>query len=174
MNLIQAMQSIDMEELIDRLNLYAESRLKTIGVKDFNGREPVDFVGDLILKVMEGKRDWNKSQCPFDVFLFGCLKSEIYNFFIANKHIHTDQLPEIPSIGILSNFLAEREFVSNLLSEKGADDDELLVFESWMDGIFKPSEIASDLGIEIKSVYNIIKRLERRLPQIQAQAIKIL
>lgn len=174
MNLIQAMQSVDIEELIDRLNLYAVSRLKTIGIKDFNGKEPIDFVSDLILKVMEGKRDWNKSQCSFDVFLFGCLKSEIYNFFITNKHIHTDEMPEISSNEISSNLEIEKDFVVNLLSTKGADDDELLVFECWMDGIVKPREIANYLGIEIKLVYNIIKRLERRLPQIQAKAKEII
>jgi len=97
MSLTEAIQSVDMDEVIDRMNAYAISLLKSVGVKNFNGKEPIDFVGDVVLKVMEGKRNWAKAQCSFTEFLFGCLKSEINNFFTTNKHIYDNELPEIPS-----------------------------------------------------------------------------
>lgn len=174
MNLAEAIQSVDMDEVIDRMNAYAISRLKTVGVKNFNGKEPIDFVGDVILKVMEEKRDWSKAQCSFKEFLFGCLKSEITNFFTTNKNIYADELPDIPSNEQSFNVEEKRNQVSELLKQEGADDDELTVFEYWMDGIFKPAEIAKDLGIEVKAVYNITKRLERRLPKIQTQVTNII
>jgi len=174
MNLAEALNSIDLDEVIDSLNAYAISHLKSVGEKNFDGKEPIDLVSDLILKVMEGKRDWNKAQCSFREFLFGCLKSEISNFFITNKNIHADELPEIPINEYSINIEEKRKQVSDLLKQEGAEDEELIVFEYWMEGIYKPSEIAKDLGIEVKRIYNIIKRLERRLPKIQMQIINII
>lgn len=174
MNLAEAIQSVDMEEIIDRMNAYAISLLKSVGAKDFNGKEPIDFVGDVILKVMEGKRDWSKAQCSFTEFLFGCLKSDISNFFTTNKNIYEKELPDISSNDESLNFDEKRNQVSELLKQEGADDDELTIFEYWMDGISKPAEIAKDLGIDVKTVYNITKRLERRLPKIQIQVTNII
>ena len=76
MYLAEAIKSVDMNEVIDRMNAYAISLLKSVGSKNFNGKEPIDFVGDVILKVMEGKRDWSKAKCSFTEFLFGCLKRD--------------------------------------------------------------------------------------------------
>lgn len=174
MNLVEAIQLVDMDEIIDSLNAYAISRLKSVGIKNFNGKEPVDFVGDLILKVMEEQRNWSIAQCSFKEFLFGCLKSEINNFFKTNKKIYSDGFPDISSIDISPNIEEKRKQVSDLLKQEGADDDELTVFEYWMDGILKSATIAEDLGISIKEIYNITKRLTRRLPKIQKQAINII
>ncbi len=174
MNLTEAIQSVDMDEVIDRMNAYAISLLKSVGVKNFNGKEPIDFVGDVILKVMDGKRDWTSAQCSFTEFLFGCLKSEISNFFTTHKNIYDSELPEIPSNGQSLNVEVQRNQVSELLKQEGADDDELIVFEYWADGVTKPAEIAKDLGIDVREVYKITKRLERRLPKIQTQVANII
>ena len=174
MNLEEAIKSVDMEEIIDSMNAYAFSRLKSVGVKNFNGKEPIDFVGEVILKVMEEKRDWNKAKCSFKEFLFGCLKSEITNFFKTNKIVHEKKIPNLSSNETSSDFEENRNQASLLLEQEGADDDELTIFECWMDGILKPADIAKDLGIEVKAVYNITKRLERRLPKIQKQVKNLL
>jgi len=174
MNLAEEIQSVDMDAIIDSMNAYAISRLKSVGEKNFNGRSPIDFVGDLILKVMEGKRDWNKAECSFKEFLFGSLKSDISNFFRTSKRIHLGELPEIPVNGNSVNIEEKRKEVSELLKQEGADDDELTVFEYWMDGIFKPADIAKDLGVAVKEVYVIIKRLERKREKIQTQLTNII
>lgn len=174
MNLTEAIQSVDMDKVINSMNAYAISLLKSVGAKNFNGKEPIDFVGEVILKVMEGKRDWTKAQCSFKEFLFGCLKSEISNFFKTNKNIYDNELLDIPSSGHSSIDEDKRNQVFELLKQEGADDNELLIFEYWVDGITKPKEIAKDLGIEVKEVYNITKRLERRLPKIQTQVANII
>lgn len=174
MNLIEAIESEDMDDLINRLNAYAISRLKSIGIKDFNGKEPMDFVGELILKVIEGKRDWSRAECSFKEFLFGCLKSEITNFFKTNKNIYDNEIPDISSDYVSSNIENTRTQISQLLIQEGADDNELLVFECWADGIVKPKDVALDLGIDVKEVNNITKRLVRKLPKIQSLVINIL
>lgn len=174
MNLTEAIQSVDMDKVIDSMNAYAISLLKSVGAKNLNGKEPIDFVGEVILKVMEGKRDWTKAQCSFKEFLFGCLKSEINNFFKMNKIIYDSELTDIPSSGHSLIEEDKRSQVFELLKREGADDDELIIFECWVDGITKPKEIAKDLGIEVKVVYNITKRLERRLLKIRTKVENII
>jgi len=174
MNLAQAIQSENMDEIIDSMNAYAISRLKSVGEKSFNGRSPLDFVADIILKVMEGTRNWDSAECSFKLFLFGCLKSDIFNFFKTLKNKHTNELPEFPVNGSSINIEEKRKQVSELLKQAGAEDAELTVFEYWMDGIFKPADIAKDLGIDVKEVYVIIKRLERKREKIETQAITII
>lgn len=174
MDLAEAIKSVDMDEIIDRLNAYALSRLKSVGLKNFNGRQPIDLVGDLILKVMEGTRDWSKAKCSFKEFLFGCLKSEIDNYFTTNTVNHTNELPDFPVDESANDIEVKKKLASDLLRQEGADKDELTVFECWMDGITKPSEIAIDLEVDVKEIYKIIKRLERKRPKIQKQATHII
>lgn len=173
MSVEEEIQAIDMDDLIDRMTAYAFSHLKSIGVKDFEGKEPIDFVSNVILKTLEGTRDWEKAKCSFTEFLFGCLKSDIDSFY-KSKKTYENELPDISSKGEPSNIDKEREQISELLKKEGADDDELIVFDCWMDGILKPAEIAKDLGIDVKAVYNITKRLERRLPPIKSQIKNII
>lgn len=174
MNLTDALQSENINEIIDRMNAYAISMLKSVGVKDFNGKEPIDFVGDTLLKVMEGTRDWNKADCSLKEFLFGCLKSEISNFFKSQKVHSNAELPDIPVNGNSSNIEEKRNQVCDLLRMQGADELEIRVFECWMDGIFKPIKIAEELGISVKEVNVITKRLERKRKKIEHQALNII
>jgi DNA-directed RNA polymerase specialized sigma24 family protein len=174
MNLAEAIQSENIGDIIDRMNAYAISRLKSVEEKTFNGISPLDFVGDVILKVMEGSRNWDSAECSFKLFLFGCLKSDISNFFITLKNKHTNELPDIPVNGNPINIEEKGKQFSELLKRSGASDDELTVFEYWMDGILKPAEIAKDLGVDVKEIYVITKRLERKREKIQQQAINIL
>lgn len=174
MNLAEALKSENMDEIIDSMNAYAISVLKSVGEKDFNGKHPFDFVGDVLLKVMEGTRDWNKGECSFKEFLFGCLRSDIYSFFKTKKRHSSDKLLEIPINGHPINFEVKKKQILELLEQEGADDDELKVFEFWMDGIFKPAIIAAELGVPVKEIYVIIKRLERKRKKIEQQAINII
>jgi hypothetical protein len=170
MSVEEAIINSNMDEIIDAMNAYAISRLKTIQAKSFNGKEAVDFVGDLIIKVLEGKRDWAKAKCSFREFLFGCLKSEIDNFFTTLKHRFTDDIPESILNDNNSNVELKQKQVVQLLIDEGSDDDEIILFEYWMDGIYKPAIIAADLGVDVKFINNVQKRLVRRLPNIQTKA----
>lgn len=174
MNLQEELLSSDLNDLIDRLTLYATSRLKTRGLKDFQGREPIDFVSDLILKVLEGTRDFEKAKCSFREFMFGCLKSEISNFFTLNPPGKNLDLSGLDQSEIQNNNKELESQVIEMLKSSGADDDELILFDYWLEGTTKPAEIASDLGIDVKEVYVITKRLERRLQKIKSKAKEIL
>lgn len=170
MTVLEALDSVDMEDVIDRMNLYATKCLRSGGIKDFNGREPVDFVGEVIMKAIEGTRKWDSARFSFRRFLFVALRSEISNYFKSGKANHTSSVPiDLTERASLQEIELARQEASELLKQEGADNEELIVFEYWMDGIDKPGEIASDLGTDVKEIYNITKRIERRLPLIQAK-----
>lgn len=174
MNLQEELQSTNLDDLIDRLTLYATSRLKLMGIKDFQGREPFDFVGDLLLKVLEGTRDWEKAKCSFRDFMFGCLKSEISNFFTLHPAGQNLDLTGLDQSEPQSDYDEVESRIVEMLKSTGADDNELILFDYWLEGTIKPSEIALDLGIDVKEVYVITKRLERRLQKIRTKAKEIL
>lgn len=174
MTLEEALHNNNMDEIMDSMTAYVYSHIKTIGVKDLEGKTPEDFVGEVLMKVATGDRDWSKAKCSFKEFLFGCLKSHLSNFFASFKHKYEAELPDIES-GIESESESELKQVAiQKLKEDGADQDELDMFECWMDNINKPSEIADLLGKEVQEIYNIKKRLERKLPKLQTQIIKFL
>ncbi len=174
MTIEEAILSHDMDDIVDRMTLYANYRLKGVNIKELIGKEPFDFVQEVLCKVLEGeKRIWDQSKCSFPEFLFGCLKSEISNFFDSNsKRTFSDIVPDISEDH--TSVEDEVRQISSLLKQEGADDEEIILFTYWTDGICKPAAISEDLGIEIKDVLNITKRLRRRLLKIQSKVRQLI
>jgi len=170
MTLEEALRNNDMNEIMDSMTAYVYGRIKTIGVKDLEGKTPEDFVGEVLMKVAEGERDWSKAKCSFKDFLFGCLKSHLYNFFNSYEQKYEAELPDIESESEIESEL--KNIALQKLKEAGADQDEIDVFECWIEYINKPAEIAELLGKDVKEVYNITKRLERKMPKLQTEIIK--
>jgi hypothetical protein len=165
MTLEEEFLKCDLNSIIDRMTLYVQYRTKTLKIKMLEGREPIDFVGEVIKKVLEGKRDWEKANCSFEDFLWGCLKSDLHNFFKKLKLNFDLEDQELADQDVVLT-LERREEVIQLLRQEGADDDEILVFECWLDGLLKPKEVAEELGVEVNHINNITKRIKRRLPNI--------
>ena len=170
MTLEEALRNNDMNEIMDSMTAYVYGRIKTIGVKDLEGKTPEDFVGEVLMKVAEGERDWSKAKCSFKVFLFGCLKSHLSNFFKAFEQKYDAELPDIETEAEIESEL--KDIALQKLKKDGADQDEIDVFECWIENINKPAEIAELLGKNVKEVYNITKRLERKMPKLQTEIIK--
>jgi hypothetical protein len=53
------------------------------------------------------------------------------------------------------------------LEASGADDDELLIFECLADGIEKPDDIRSELGMSESDFHNAWRRFKRKRKVIQ-------
>jgi len=172
MTLEEALHNNDMNEIMDSMTAYVYGRIKTIGVKDLEGKTPEDFVGEVLMKVVEGERDWSKAKCSFKDFLFGCLKSHLYNFFKSFEQKYEAELPEIESSVESESESELKQIAIKKLKEDGAVQDEIDVFECWIDNMNKPAEIAELLEKSVKEVYNITKRLERKMPKLQTQIIK--
>ena len=56
-----------------------------------------------------------------------------------------------------------------LLDESSEDPVLLAVLEAMMDGYATPAEISAAKGIEVKQVYNAVKRLDRKLEAVRNQ-----
>lgn len=166
MTLEEALHNNDMNDIIDSMTAYAYSRIKSIGVKDLEGKAPEDFVGEVLMKVAEGERDWQKAKCSFKVFLFGCLKSHISNYLVAFEQKYESDLPDIETREESSSDSELIQIAIQKLESEGADQDEVDMFECWIDGINKPAEVADLLGKDIQEIYNIQKRLLRKTPKL--------
>jgi hypothetical protein len=173
MTIEEALNTDDINETIDSMTAYAYSLVKSIDLKDLKGMEPSDFVAEVLMKVVEGKRDWTKAKCSFKEFLFGSLKSHIHNFFTALEQVHESELPNIEASKESADILELKNITIQILKDQGANDEEIDIFECWNENIFKPSEIAGLLERDVKDIYNIVKRLERRMPRIQTEIIKL-
>lgn len=91
MTVEEAILSHDMEDIINRMILYAKEKIKLLDIKNLQGKEPFDFVQDILCKSLESKRNWDETKCSFVEFLFGCLKSEISNFYSSKQIFHQDK-----------------------------------------------------------------------------------
>jgi len=174
MTLEEALHNNDMNDIIDSMTAYAYSRIKTIGVKDLEGKTPADFVGEVLMKVAEGERDWQKAKCSFKVFLFGCLKSHISNYLVAFEQKYESELSDTESREESNNESELKQIAIQKLKTEGADQDEVDIFECWIDGVNKPSEVADLLGKDVQAIYNIQKRLERKIPKLRTLIIKFI
>jgi len=183
----------NLDDIIPRLTMYTLNKMKKRywrGVRDGNppgGQEAIDFVLQAIEKIISGQRNWNPQTQPD---LFGYLKdiidsdinhlveswenknfqseSSLMGDCTDNKDSYFDKLPS--SISTPSEIMLQEE--DERLNDKFlwgfydclADEPQLIkVVECIIDGIHKPSDIATKMGISTKEVYNIKKQLQRRL-----------
>jgi hypothetical protein len=172
MTVEEAILSHDMEDIVNRMILYAKEKFRLLDIKNLQGKEPFDFVQDVLCKSLESKRNWDETKCTFVEFLFGCLKSEISNFYSSKQIFHQD----IPDNLSEKNESVDEEIleITKVLKQEGADDDEIILFTYWVDGICKPAVISEDLGVEVKDVLNITKRLRRRLLKVQSKVRQLI
>lgn len=173
MTVAEAFNSHDMDSIIDRMTAYVYIQLRLVGIKDLEGQEPVDIVQDVLIKVAQGDRDWSKARCNFIEFLFGCLKSHLHNFFKKFKSRYDYEMPELSQEEDSAGEVADlKNTAIETLKDDGADDQEIQIFECWTDGIIKPSDVSRELNLEITTTNNAVKRLMRKMPNLQIQLKK--
>lgn len=171
MNFFQELQETDFGDLFDRLVAYASWRLKSVEIRVLDGKEPCDLVGDLLEKVVKGIRNPETATSKLDEFLFGCLKSDIDAFF-NRKKIRLVAVPEDASATSAITETAKQTLTSKdhfivQLRSIGADEEEIKVFNIWTEGITRPAEVGTELGLPSSDIYRIQRRLFRRLEQLR-------
>ena len=62
MTVEEAILSHDMEDIINRMILYAKEKIKLLDIKNLQGKEPFDFVQDILCKSLESKRNWDETK----------------------------------------------------------------------------------------------------------------
>ncbi len=180
--IINLLETLDLNELLDRMENYVRDRFYDKNEYSKKGFNYLDFCADVILKACDGTRNWDKSKTSFENFIFGSLKSDLYNYFRKNsnkteENIDDDEcyIIEYDSFTNINensteddNVLSQIDFkiiseeCINTLKAQGVNQNELDVFECWLCGYTKPTEIADVLDITTRDVNNIVKRLSRR------------
>jgi hypothetical protein len=183
------------KELHERLTLYAACKLvrrswygfrvtKKQGVTAVKGKGPEDIASDVIVAVLEGKRNWNEERYPdFLDFLTSVVDSMI-NALVRSKENRKTQ--RVEPVDDEDTEAEERAFVSRepspdelvqdaewqakfreaLVKELEDDSISLGLFDCLHSGFSDRSEIAELLGIGVNDVYNAQKRLERRIEAV--------
>lgn len=183
----EVLKNCDIDSLIRRMQAFTVNKLG-YNKKNYEGLEPLDFVFTVFEKALTGVRNWDKSKIGFEEFVFGTLKSDISASIEKRKRrkgildedvIDESYLLDIPividEIGFEDtatqeiDFKTEKQDYLNKLKESEATDLEILIFECWCEEIFKPQEIADFLEEEITTIYNALKRLNKRRKNILQQ-----
>ncbi|MFN0729358.1 hypothetical protein [Polaribacter gochangensis] len=180
----EVLKNCDIDSLIRRMQAFTISKLG-YNKKNYDGLEPLDFVFAVFEKALSGVRNWDKNEIDFEGFVFGSLKSDIYASIEKQKRrkntpdeeiIDESYILDIPVISDEIGFedtttqkidykTEKKDFLKKLNASE-ATDLEILIFECWCDEIFKPQEIADFLELDVTTIYNALKRLQKRRKNI--------
>lgn len=168
------------------LTIYAEVRLQRFGFQirsEVDNVSGQDFAQQAIEKLFDGSRSWDYERFPdILIHLKGVVKSLISNHFkksvraaVIKKTTTTDNMvedaedlesaTEAPDPENPEHILINDEQWKQLEGAFGEEEESFLIFYDWLDGR-PPRDIAQDYGIDIKKIYNVIKKGRRFLKKI--------
>jgi len=196
-DILDYLDSIDLNELLDRMENYVRDRFYNKSEDIREGFDYVDFCYNVLVKASNGIRNWDKDKVSFEDFVFGCLRSDLYNFFRklktkkngqaseqvnpvpdevylieVNEYVDLneaqsdDEPPDLDFTEIAQDVLAS-------LKEQGADELEEAIFECWLEGYYKPQEIADLCYTTTIEVNNAVKRLTRKTIKLRKKWISL-
>ena len=149
--ILEHLDSIDLNELLDRMENYVRTRFYNKSEKEREGFDYLDFCYNVLVKASTGVRNWDKGKTSFDKL----------------DEVETvDEPPDIDFKDISQDTLKS-------LREQGADKLEIEVFECWLVGYYKPKEIAELCGIDVAEVNNAVKRLSRKTIKLKEKWISL-
>lgn len=194
-DILKHLDSIDLNELLDRMEAYTRLRFYSKSERDRDGVDYLDFCYNVLIKACDGVRKWNKESAYFEEFIFGCLKSDLYNFFRKqrdklsssekeegeNQESYLIELNDYIDLNEIEDeedhpdldFEEVKKHTLKSLKSQGSDKLEIEVFECWLVGYYKPKEIAELCGSNTTSVNNAIKRLSRKTIKLQEEWISL-
>lgn len=184
-------------DTMPRLLKFAISRIRRLSWYGKRGGEVAisrmaqDFVMDAIAKVYAGERKWNPETCPDLLkYLIWVIHSDTNHAAQSSENKSTierddkdefikqemekfleqmQQFIPLPGDYLLKEEQRQQdeEYLSGFIDF--LDDDRPLVgiVECIMDGIEKPRDMATKLGVGVQEIYHMKKRLRRRLKEYQ-------
>ncbi len=185
------LKNANWDEILPRLFKYAVARAKMFEWIGYT-INPEDLVNEAIASAFgvgerNSYRNWDKEKCPdLTNFLIGIIKSktnhtfEHYKSFPVSSLYHenedskeekalkiNDGLEEHAVANTPEDDLIESEnfkILKDKLSDIANSDEDLgMIILCAEDGIHEPRKIAEATGFEIKKVYNLLRKLRRRL-----------
>jgi DNA-directed RNA polymerase specialized sigma24 family protein len=172
--LFERLNNADWKTILPQLHYYALNKLRRFAfleeMYDVNG-QAAQLADEAIRLVWEEQRKWNTTYYTelYD-FLKGIVDSLISNFINSKEVELTVSLPEEDGNGIShatgdpEQAYIRRETEAEIMAILKADEKAALVFDCLKDGL-KPREIAIELGWSAQDVYNILKRVQRKLTE---------
>ena len=129
-----------------------------------------DVVHTLYVKLMNGRRKWDKDKYPdFIIFFFMLIKSHIRNLAETEKEEVELDDPVEKFFGNNRSLLEQACEFKELCLKKLGDDERLRkVFCAFADGLAN-REVAKDLNLNIRIVQNTKKRIIRKLQPVYDQ-----
>lgn len=193
--ILEHLDSIDLNELLDRMENCVRTRFYNKSEKEREGFDYLDFCYNVLIKASTGVRNWDKEKTPFDKFIFGSLRSDLYNFFRKQKNKKNEK-EDLQSTEQEVYLIEVNEFIEldevetedeppyidfkdisqdalKSLREQGADKLEIEVFECWLAGYYKPKEIAELCDTDTAEINNTVKRLSRKTIKLKEKWISL-
>lgn len=181
---LKAISEKEWGRIYKELTAYAEYRLEKIGFEPRSEKDNItgeDFASQAIEKVFEGIRTWDFKRFPdLLIHLKGIVKSLISSHLksstrsVVRKQSVPDEAEESETLKSAKHILDEETPEQVIISSEnwkqiethfGEDEIGFLIFCEWIDEI-PPRIIAENYSIDVKDVYNALKRGRRILKQI--------
>lgn len=191
--IIETLDSIDVKELLDKMEDYVRNRFYDKSEQNKNGLQFQDFCQEVLRKACDGTRKWKMEKSSFEDFIFGTLRSDLSYFFKKGKippdaeivvesdndqeetyiidvqyHAEEQQSTVDTNFEKIDDGVIINNWIESLKSQ-GADQQEINIFECWTAGIKTPKEVAEYCNLSVKEVNNIYKRLRRKKIKIDTQ-----
>lgn len=174
--LFDRLNAVNWRDLLPRLHYYSLNKLQRYPalaeMYDIPGLS-TQIADEAVKLVWEGTRKWNTDyyETAYDL-LKGIVDSLIFNYVNSKAVISTDALPEDEQLeyrqGTSPNpeqLYIVKEMAAEIEGILKTDPDAAEVFDCLRDGL-KPREIADEMNVDVKEIYNIIKRVQRKLKVI--------
>ena len=177
-DIINILDKHNWEESIVKLTAYAISLCRLKGIRLPKGLEPEDLVMDAIEKVYLGIRKWNMDEDPdLHRYLMSVIKSILSNEAgsMESKVFSGKELGEAnfaSPTGSIEEELHAEELDRAISAAMRGDPELCLVYKALKDG-FKPGEIADEYAIEVTTVRNAQKRLNRLVHKVMNSLTKV-
>lgn len=196
--MLREISDIQWISILKQLIIYAELRLTKIGFEPRTEIDAVrgeDFAMEAIMKLFEGKRNWDASKHPdllihlklvVKSLISNHMKSSVKSIVNTQELLQTEgqknkdnhgETDETGNIGTVNEYADQENPLEIVISQErwnqieaafGQDADGFIIFCDWLDGL-PPRLIAENYVIGVTLVYNIIKRGRRILTKIYAQ-----
>jgi RNA polymerase sigma factor (sigma-70 family) len=180
---LERLRNVDIEDLMARLLVVAEGMCWYQLRSYRNAPEPRDLVQQAAADVLDGVRQWPDHVDAYTI-LYGVMRSHVSNFAArqrpvgssrkkqsgeGTRHVGLEDAPALqnqtsaPDVNVLSEEL--REHIRRWV--EGDDELEQMVEVLFEDPQCSASDLAEEMELTVREVYNARKRLRRRLESLR-------
>ena len=163
--------SYDWKSIQTVLTSYAMILFKIRNRKHINGKEPIDYVQESITLFIEKKRNWNESKYSnIRDFLKSVIDSLIYNDLHSARTKKTIEIEEENLSSLTESMTSDignhdDDIIAAELKKKIKEaikgDENLEIYFEYIEDHFKAEDFSQSLGIPVKDVYNLSRKLRR-------------